>query len=75
MSSQLAVVTELLLPASLLLQAVLLPGGDKVLLYGGEDSHRRPLSDVHVLDLQVRSNAQAGSKALKAAGSAAAAAA
>jgi hypothetical protein len=24
-----------------------------VVVYGGEDSHRRPLGDVHVLDLQV----------------------
>jgi hypothetical protein len=35
-------------------QACLLPSGDKVVVYGGEDSHRRPLGDVHVLDLQVR---------------------
>lgn len=34
-------------------QACLMPSGDKVVVYGGEDSHRRPLGDVHVLDLQV----------------------
>jgi hypothetical protein len=33
-----------------------LPSGDKVVVYGGEDSHRRPLGDVHVLDLQVRAS-------------------
>ncbi|WIA35517.1 hypothetical protein OEZ86_003944 [Tetradesmus obliquus] len=32
--------------------ACLMPSGDKVVVYGGEDSHRRPLGDVHVLDLQ-----------------------
>lgn len=37
-----------------LYQAVLLPDGERVLVYGGEDSNRRPLGDAYVLDLQVR---------------------
>eukprot|EP00879_Flechtneria_rotunda_P022424 GHRR01023674.1.p1 GENE.GHRR01023674.1~~GHRR01023674.1.p1 ORF type:complete len:430 (+),score=138.99 GHRR01023674.1:183-1472(+) len=32
--------------------ACLLPSGDKVVVFGGEDSRRRPLADVHILDLQ-----------------------
>jgi hypothetical protein len=34
-------------------QACPLPD-DKIVVFGGEDSHRRPLADVYVLDLQVR---------------------
>lgn len=35
------------------MQACPLPD-DKIVVYGGEDSHRRPLADAYVLDLQVR---------------------
>jgi hypothetical protein len=35
------------------MQACLLPNGTQVVVFGGEDSHRRPLSDVYILDLQV----------------------
>lgn len=34
-----------------LLQACPLPD-DKIVIYGGEDSHRRPLAEAYVLDLQ-----------------------
>lgn len=33
------------------LQACPLPD-DKIVIYGGEDSHRRPLAEAYVLDLQ-----------------------
>jgi hypothetical protein len=33
-------------------QACPLPD-DKIVIYGGEDGHRRPLAEAHVLDLQV----------------------
>jgi hypothetical protein len=34
-----------------MLQACPLPD-DKIVIYGGEDSHRRPLAEAYVLDLQ-----------------------